>query len=74
MSKLIPHLWFDKEGKEAADFYIDIFENSKILRTVTLKDTPSGDSQVISFQLAGQAFEAINGSPFLSLILQYPLW
>ena len=30
MQKIIPHLWFDKEAIEAADFYVSIFPNSKI--------------------------------------------
>ncbi len=29
MQKITPHLWFDKEALEAADFYVDGFPNSK---------------------------------------------
>lgn len=25
MQKIIPHLWFDKEAKEAAEFYVSVF-------------------------------------------------
>ena len=30
MPSITPNLWFDKEGKEAAEFYCSIFPNSKI--------------------------------------------
>ncbi len=39
--KLVPHLWFDKEAKEAADFYTSLFPNSKVTNITTLHDTPS---------------------------------
>jgi predicted 3-demethylubiquinone-9 3-methyltransferase (glyoxalase superfamily) len=28
--KIIPHLWFDKEAEEAAEFYISLFKESKL--------------------------------------------
>ncbi|MEH7747294.1 VOC family protein, partial [Neobacillus drentensis] len=28
--KIVPHLWYDKEAKEAAEFYTSIFPDSKI--------------------------------------------
>ena len=34
MQKIVPHLWYDKEAKEAALFYIHLFERSKLLNTV----------------------------------------
>jgi predicted 3-demethylubiquinone-9 3-methyltransferase (glyoxalase superfamily) len=63
MSKIIPHLWFDKEAREAADFYCAAFPDSKITQSVILRDTPSGDSELISFQLAGQPFMALSAGP-----------
>lgn len=30
MQKIIPHLWYDKEAKEAAEFYVSLFEGSKL--------------------------------------------
>lgn len=41
MQKITPHLWFDKEAQEAAKLYMSLFENSKVLNSVTLHDTPS---------------------------------
>lgn len=63
MHKIIPHLWFDKEAKEAAEFYTSVFPNAKITATTLLKDTPSGDADIVSFELAGQPFMAISAGP-----------
>ncbi|MDF2616498.1 MAG: hypothetical protein K0Q47_1153 [Sedimentibacter sp.] len=57
MQKLVPHLWYDKEAKEAALFYISLFENSKLQNVIVLENTPSGDAEVVNFQLAGQDFQ-----------------
>jgi predicted 3-demethylubiquinone-9 3-methyltransferase (glyoxalase superfamily) len=64
MQKIISHLWYDKEAKEAATFYISLFENSKILNETVIGDTPSGDAEIINFELAGQQFAAISGGPY----------
>lgn len=61
--KIVPHLWFDKEAKEAAEFYCSIFSGSKINHVTTLHDTPSGDCDVVSFTLLGQPFMAISAGP-----------
>ncbi len=61
--KIIPHLWFDKEAQEAAAFYTTIFPNSNITSSTTLKDTPSGDTDVVSFELDGYKFMAISAGP-----------
>jgi predicted 3-demethylubiquinone-9 3-methyltransferase (glyoxalase superfamily) len=61
---IVPHLWYDKEAIEAAEFYASIFPDSKITNITTLRDTPSGDSEVVSFELWGQKFMAISAGPF----------
>jgi len=58
--KIVPHLWFDKEAKEAARFYCSIFPDSKVNSITKLHDTPSGECDVVSFTLSGQAFMAIS--------------
>jgi predicted 3-demethylubiquinone-9 3-methyltransferase (glyoxalase superfamily) len=63
--KITPHLWFDKEARAAAEFYTSAFGNgSKITNITTLHDTPSGDADSVSFELAGQPFMAISAGPF----------
>lgn len=63
MKKIVPHLWFDHQAKEAAEFYTGIFPDSKIISASILEDTPSGDAQMVIFQLAGQEFQSISGGP-----------
>ncbi len=64
MQKIISHLWYDKEAKEAALFYISLFDQSKLLNVTVIENTPSGDSEIVSFQLAGQEFSAISAGPY----------
>lgn len=64
MQKITPHLWFDKEAKEAAEFYVSIFPDSKIKNLTTLHNTPSGDCDIVSFELLGQKFMAISAGPY----------
>jgi predicted 3-demethylubiquinone-9 3-methyltransferase (glyoxalase superfamily) len=63
MDKIVPHLWYDKEAREAAEFYISLFDDSEMLDSRIIEDTPSGDAEAVSFRLAGQRFEAISGGP-----------
>ena len=61
--KITPHLWFDKEAREAAEFYCNVFPESKVTRTSMLHDTPSGDTEIVSFEVWGNKFMAISAGP-----------
>lgn len=61
--KIIPHLWFDKEAKEAAHFYCSIFPDSEVASVTQIHDTPSGVCDIVSFVLSGQSFMAISAGP-----------
>src|SRR3989454_1978116 len=66
MKKITPFLWFDNNAEEAAEFYVSIFKNSKILNVSRYGDAgpgPKGSVMVVNFQLAGQEFTALNGGP-----------
>jgi len=65
--KIIPHIWFDKEAVAASEFYVATFPASRIVGTTILRDTPSGDCDVVSFTLAGYAFQAISAGPLFKL-------
>jgi predicted 3-demethylubiquinone-9 3-methyltransferase (glyoxalase superfamily) len=69
MPGIIPHLWFDKEAKEAAAFYTSIFPNSGINNITTLHEVPSptGESDIVSFELNGHAFMAISAGPIFKV-------
>ena len=56
-------MWFDKEAKEAAEFYSSVFPDSKITNISTLRDTPSGDCDVVAFTVWGQQFMSISAGP-----------
>lgn len=66
-NKIIPHLWFNTEAKEAAFFYCDVFPHSGIDSVTTIKDTPSGDSDIVSFHIWGHAFMAISAGPLFQI-------
>ncbi len=66
MQKITPHLWFDKEAKEAAKFYTSVLPDSKVTNITTLHDTPSGDCDVVSFELSGQPFMVISAGPLFT--------
>jgi predicted 3-demethylubiquinone-9 3-methyltransferase (glyoxalase superfamily) len=61
--RIVPHLWYDKEAKQAAAFYASVFPKSKVISAATLEGTPSGDADIVSFELWGQEFMAISAGP-----------
>jgi predicted 3-demethylubiquinone-9 3-methyltransferase (glyoxalase superfamily) len=63
MQKITPHLWYDKEAVEAAELYCSVLPDSKVTNVSTLHDTPSGDTDIVSFQLCGQEFQSISAGP-----------
>ena len=67
MEKIVPNLWYDKEAKEAAQFYTSLFPKSKITNVTTLHNTPSGDCDIVSFTLSGREFMAISAGPIFNL-------
>ena len=68
MQKIVPNLWFAGNAKEAVDFYLTIFEDSKHISTVYYPEEGLADFQkdfagkvlTIDFELHGQRFTAIN--------------
>jgi predicted 3-demethylubiquinone-9 3-methyltransferase (glyoxalase superfamily) len=67
MTKIIPHLWFDKNAKESAEFYVSIFPDAKITKQSLIKGTPSGNCDVMSFALAGVPFMSISAGPHFTI-------
>lgn len=66
MQKITTFLWFDNNAEEAANFYISIFKNSKIVNMSRYGEGgpgPKGSVMVATFQLEGQEFCALNGGP-----------
>jgi len=67
MQKIIPHLWFDKEAKEASQFYASVFPNSQVHSVRTIKGTPSGDCDIVSFSVMDLEFMAISAGPYFKI-------
>lgn len=70
MQKITPFLWFDDKAEEAANFYVSIFKNSKIgsitrygEEAAKASGRPKGTVMIVTFQLGGQEFIALNGGP-----------
>lgn len=66
MPKITPFLWFDNQAEEAANFYVSIFKNSKIVTITRYGEAgpgPKGSVMIVVFQLDGQEFIALNGGP-----------
>jgi predicted 3-demethylubiquinone-9 3-methyltransferase (glyoxalase superfamily) len=66
MSKITPFLWFNAQAEEAANFYVSIFKNSKIVTVTRYGDAgpgPKGSAMTVAFELDGQRFTALNGGP-----------
>ena len=63
MQRITPHLWFEKEAKEAAEFYASVFPKSEIINTTTLHNTPSGSVDIVTIELLGQEFMLISAGP-----------
>jgi predicted 3-demethylubiquinone-9 3-methyltransferase (glyoxalase superfamily) len=69
MQKITTFLWFDNQAEEAVNFYTSIFKNSTIQKVSRYGDAgpgPKGSVMVMSFQLEGQDFTALNGGPVFS--------
>jgi predicted 3-demethylubiquinone-9 3-methyltransferase (glyoxalase superfamily) len=65
MKKITPFLWFNGKAEEAANYYVSIFPNSKILNVVRGGEDrgPQGSVSIITFSLNGDEFMALNGGP-----------
>lgn len=65
--KITPCLWFDKQGEEAARFYVSLLPDSRVDAVIRSPgDYPSGQEGnvlVVEFTLAGSRYTALNGGP-----------
>jgi predicted 3-demethylubiquinone-9 3-methyltransferase (glyoxalase superfamily) len=67
MQKITPFLWFDSQAEEAANFYVSVFKNSKIVKIARYGKAgpgPKGSVMTVAFELDGQQFVALNGGPY----------
>jgi predicted 3-demethylubiquinone-9 3-methyltransferase (glyoxalase superfamily) len=64
--KIIPNLWFDTQAEEAAEFYVSVFKNARIVNVTRYTEAgprPAGTVMTVEWELDGQRFVGINGGP-----------
>ena len=64
--KITPNLWFDMNAEEAANFYVDLFDDGRILNVARYPEGtpgPAGKVMTVEWELNGQKFVGINGGP-----------
>ncbi|HVI57151.1 MAG TPA: VOC family protein [Luteibacter sp.] len=68
--RITPFLWFDSQAEEAANYYVSIFPNSRVLsltrytkESATASGQPEGAVMTASFELDGCPVTALNGGP-----------
>lgn len=63
-------LWFNYNGREAAEYYVALFPNSRLNSNwVTKAETPGNQANtevVVNFEIFGQPFIALNGGPMFT--------
>lgn len=74
MQQITPNLWFDGNAKEAADFYVSVFPDGKIISTEYYPSTAeeglvdfqagmAGKVLTVEYEILGMRFVAINAGP-----------
>ena len=70
VQKITPFLWFNDNAEEAVNFYVSIFQNSKVGNVVRYDEAAAkasgmkaGSAMTVPFELTGQKFTALNGGP-----------
>jgi predicted 3-demethylubiquinone-9 3-methyltransferase (glyoxalase superfamily) len=64
--KITPFLWFDGQAEEAANFYVSVFKDAKMLDVSRYAEGSPGEPDsvmTVEFELAGLRFVALNGGP-----------
>ena len=65
--KLMTHLWFDKQAADAADFYLKIFPEGRILSRVTIPGTPSGDVESVTLDIFDINLMLLSAGPYFKI-------
>lgn len=64
--KITTCLWFDSQAEQAADFYVSVFDDSKILNVARYGDVgpgTAGQAMTVEFEIEGRKFLGLNGGP-----------
>ena len=61
--RISPFLWYDGRSEEAAEFYVSIFPDSRVLSVSKLDAGPAEGNSFVEFEIGGQRFGAVDGGP-----------
>lgn len=64
--KITTFLWFDHQAEQAAEFYVSVFRYGRVLDVQRYSEAGPGETgsvMLVSFELFGQEFLALNGGP-----------
>ncbi len=62
-SRISPFLWFDGQAEEAAEFYVSVFPNSKVLSVSKIGGGPDDGGAIVEFEIDGLKFGGVDGGP-----------
>lgn len=76
--KITPNLWFNGNAKEAAEYYVSVFPDGKILSIENYPNSPeegladfqlhlAGQPLTVEFEILGMKFVGINAGPEFKL-------
>ena len=74
MQKITPNLWFNGNAREAAEFYVSVFPDGRIVSTEYYPDSAeegladfqldmAGKPLTVEFEIGGMRYVAINAGP-----------
>ena len=74
MQRITPFLWFDDKAEDAANYYITVFSNARIVtvarhgkESAAATGRPEGSAMTVAYELDGQKFVGINGGPHFKI-------
>lgn len=66
LNKIVPCMWFDTQAEEAANFYVSVFDDARILKVTPYGPglhRPADAVLTVDFEIHGQQVTALNGGP-----------
>ena len=76
MTKVTPFLWFVDGAKEAAEYYVSLFDDGRILWVQGFPAEGAMEPVVytLAFELGGTEYYAINGGPAFTPTMAYSMF
>lgn len=74
MQRITPFLWFDNTAEAAANYYVSVFKDARIVTLAryskegaAASGQKEGSAMTVAFELDGQKFVALNGGPHFKI-------